>query len=267
MAFGILWPKNKLIIIAIRGALPVRFKRGWCHEVNLNIQKVDYKHMRCSIGLWNPQTQKLFFAPGSTVPYYDEVLKATDKGGKGANQLEPGYYTDLFKGEHLMGKLKGHQALRQTAYRFVRRAAHPPPYVKSDPLFFSNPYDNLHCSWNAQITNPGYASAGCLVVSGQPFCKRMPKPLTQSGPWKHFHNKVYAIKQKKFPLLLVEANTIRKLNHTPHSPTYLCYGSQGAPVKKLQNLLKRLGLYLGPINGNLDAKTYKAWNLSGFQQD
>jgi hypothetical protein len=229
-------------------------------------------HMRCTLGIWDRRSRRLFIAPGSTVPFKDHVLKsAARKGrmkGKGTNQLEPGYYTDLTKGEHLQGKRNGHQALRQTESRLYRRSLTGVPYRDASPLYYGNPYDNLHCGWNLDGKKPGYSSAGCMVVAGMPHCPRREDQGENLGPWKIFHDLIYAADQRKFPVLLLPAETAfgaiaegnpgngkiaRKGN------PILVHGSVGEDVKALQRRLREQGSYRGRITGLLDARTYRAW--------
>src|SRR4051812_2483597 len=138
-----------LVLFGFRGCHPVTGANGWRDGIRLETVAVDYVHMRCTLGIWDRRAKKIFAAPGSTVPFKDNVLKsAARKGrsrGKGTNQLEPGYYVDLTKGEHLQGKRNGHEALRQTASRLYRRSLTGEPYTLHSPLYYCNPYDNLHC--------------------------------------------------------------------------------------------------------------------------
>ena len=261
-------PSSGLVLFALRGAYPVENPKGWSALVKLELAKPDYQHMRCTLGIWNSKTGKVFAALGSTVPQRVNVLKAAARKGamkgRGTNQMEPGFYTDLRKGEHLQGKPLGHAALRQTGYRFYRRSHHAPPYTSHDPLYFSNPYDNMHCAWNIDGRKAGFRSSGCMVVAGMPHSPRLPDSGPNRGAWKLFHDLIYAVPQKNFPLLLLaakDADSALKKNKTGSS---LCYGSQGQLVKDLQRMLKKKKLYAGPINGELGAATYKAWNASGF---
>ena len=134
-------PKAGLVLFAFRGCLPKTEPKGWVKAVEVESARVDYRHMRCTLGVWEPAKRAVFAAPGSTVPHADNVSRATTKGGKGVNQMEPGYYGDLTKGEHLQGKTRGHSALRQTANRFYRRAPRGLPFTSASPLFFGNPYE------------------------------------------------------------------------------------------------------------------------------
>jgi len=265
-AFGIPVANSELVLFSIRGMRPLGNHSHMRESWNLLPAKLDYKHMHCSIGIWSPKRRKLFVAPGSSVPHWDEVIKAAALNGKGANQLESGFYSDFYKGEHLMGKTKGHQALRQTAYRFLRRSHHKPPYTVKDPLYFSNPYDNLHCSWNPNPGKAGYSSAGCIVVSGHPHCKRIKKSPPNSGSWKSFHKLIYAAKQSKYSLLLLNSHNLKKIASKKRTPDLLCFGSEGESVKKLQRMLKSRGLYRGPLSGKLGVRTYRAWNVYGFRK-
>ncbi len=257
-------PSQRLILFAFRGISPLNNTKTWRKTWQLQKSRLDYKHMRCAIGIWDRSTGLLFIAPGSTVPHSGQVTKAADKNGKGANQLEPGFYTDYRKGEHLEGSPRGHQALRQTGPRFIRRTTEGAPYEKTDRLLFSNPYDNLHCSWNIHPSEAGFSSAGCIVVAGWPHCPRQSAPKPNRGHWRAFHKYLYQAGQTGFPFLLLEAGQIARVLQLRYSRPLLCYGSAGPPVKQLQQRLKRLGFYKGPVNGFLDTRTYRAWNKWGF---
>ncbi|MFC1584101.1 hypothetical protein ACFL5V_00990 [Fibrobacterota bacterium] len=257
-------PLNKLVILGFRGMLPVR--PGLSPKLSWDLKKVsvDYKHMRCTLGIWDPISKKIFLAPGSTVPYIDYVKKAALREGRGANQMEPGYYADYSKGEHLEGMVRGHQALRQSGLRFVRRTVRGAPYRKTDRMYFGNPYDNLHCAWNRDPKKLGFSSGGCLVVAGMPHCRRQERPVPNQGHWRVFHQIIYQTTQRKFPILLLEAAKLKQaLEHTASKPL-LCYGSEGKAVRKLQRMLKGRGVYKGPFNGRMDSRTYRAWNKAGF---
>jgi hypothetical protein len=271
-------PKSGLVLFAFRGASPVAVAKGWAPSVKLEVTPPDFVHMRCTIGIWDRKSGKIFAAPGSTVPHRDNILKAAARKGvmkgRGTNQLEPGYYTDLTKGEHLQGKPQGHAALRQTGYRFYRRTHHKPPYTNRDPLYFGNPYDNLHCAWNSDPATPGFRSSGCVVVAGWPHSPRLPDAIPgrnkNSGAWKTFHDLIYAAPQKKFPLLLLPAKDVaRSLSlDSPEpvegskGPGHLVYGSEGEAVKAMQRKLATKGFYKGRITGKLGVGTYRAWMRS-----
>ena len=260
-------PRQELVLFALRGSRLVGKSKGWSASLKLELAPLDYQHLRCTLGIWDRKTGKVFAAPGSTVPHRDNVLKAAARKGKmkgrGTNQIEPGFYTDLHKGEHLQGKIMGHAALRQTGFRFYRRTHHAPPYTKRDPLYFSNPYDNLHCAWNLNGVTEGFRSSGCMVVAGMPHCPRLTDSGPNRGAWKTFHDLVYAVPQKSFPLLLLTATQVKKVLAAKKPTSNLCYGSQGKNVEELQKKLKRKKFYAGPIDGKLGAATYRAWNRSG----
>ena len=263
--------ESGLILFAFRGCLPAKTINGWSASLKLKPASLDYVHMRCTLGIWDPQRKRLFAAPGSTVPYKAQVeIAAARKGklrGKGTNQLEPGFYTDLSKGEHLQGKTNGHQALRQTAGRFYRRSPTGLPYTEASPLYFGNPYDNLHCGWNLDGLAAGFSSAGCMVVAGIPHCPRRPDRKVDQGPWKIFHNLLYAEKQSRFPLLLLSFQTLfsavaKPTMHATGLRRNLVFGSSGEAVRELQRFLSERSLYLGKINGDLDVRTYRAWKTA-----
>jgi hypothetical protein len=273
-AFHIPLGGEDLVLFGLRGCLPVaaaKARVGWSPSVKLRIAEVDYVHMRCTLGIWDRRGKRVFAAPGSTVPHKDNVEKAAARKGRakgrGTNQLEPGFYKDLAKGEHLQGKRNGHQALRQTEYRFYRRSITGTgvPYRETSPLFYGNPYDNLHCGWNLDGKSPGFSSAGCMVVAGMPDCPRREDQRQNLGPWKIFHDLLYAAPQKIFPMLLVPAfPAAAALSPAPGKRAtgkteFLLFGSKGEAVKSLQRKLAARGIYRGAISGRLDARTYRAW--------
>ncbi len=266
-AYGIPLPSDGLVLFALRGALPERNPAGWVRRIRILPAAIDHIHMRCTLGIWDRANGMLFAAPGSTVPHRDNVLKAADRKGrmkgKGTNQLEPGYYTDLAKGEHLQGKTNGHAALRQTASRLYRRAPDGLPYDLRSPLYYGNPYDNLHCGWNLDGRGPGFSSAGCMVVAGTPHCPRREDAAADRGPWKVFHDLLYSVPQRNFPILLAVASEAARLVDGLPRRKALTYGSEGEAVETLQRRLGSQGIYRGRVTGRLDARTYRAWK--GFR--
>ncbi|MBW8887296.1 MAG: hypothetical protein JF616_05990 [Fibrobacteres bacterium] len=261
-AYRLPMPTSGLVLFALRGALPETPASGWVRSLRVHRARVDYVHMRCTLGIWDRAGGRIFAAPGSTVPHKDNVRKAAARKGnmrgRGTNQLEPGYYVDLTKGEHLQGKLNGHQALRQTASRLYRRSPRGLPYSATSPLYYGNPYDNLHCGWNLDGLGPGFSSAGCMVVAGLPLCPRRSDAPSNRGPWQTFHKLLYAVPQTAFPILLAPADEALKLMLGP-GRTALTYGSEGEDVMALQGKLKKEGRYQGRVTGRLDARTYRAW--------
>jgi hypothetical protein len=257
-----------LVLFAFRGCLPTATHDGWRKSLRLRPAVVDHLHMRCTLGIWDRAGKRIFAAPGSTVPHKHHVLKAAARQGmakgKGVNQMEPGFYTDFSKGEHLQGKVNGHQALRQTASRFYRRSRSGLPYTAGSPLYYGNPYDNLHCGWNADGRKPGFSSAGCLVVAGLPHCPRQAAPVPNQGPWRTFHALLYGASQTGFPLLLLPAREVREClasGSEGRNGPRLVFGSAGEAVRGLQRRLAKRGRYRGGATGRLDARTYKAWKL------
>lgn len=256
-------PDDGYVLFALRGALPDPPPSGWTTSLRLEPAAVDHVHMRCTIGIWDAGGGRLFAAPGSTVPHAENVEKAAARGGKGTNQIEPGYYTDLTKGEHLQGKLNGHEALRQTANRFYRRSPRGLPYSAKSPLFYGNPYDNLHCGWNLDGKAPGFRSAGCMVVAGMPHCPRHEKPEPNRGAWKTFHDLLYRKRQDAFPILILPADEAGEaMRDGAPKRSRLVFGSRGEAVKALQKDLKARERYKGPVDGLLGPRTYRAWRTA-----
>ncbi len=255
-----------LVLFAIRAAQIASKKNSdhsiptiteWLSSVSLQSAKIDYNHMRCVLGIWDLKNQRIYAAPGSTVPNEKQLRLAHSKGGKGANQLEPGFYQDFIKGEHLQGKARGHSALRQSASRFYRRPVNSWRITKNAPLFWGNPHDNLHCAWNLDPEQTGFSSAGCLVVAGWPACPRIEKQTENQGYWKEYHSRVYQSSQSRYPLLLLDYNILLKAFVQKHPQ--IVFGSSGEVVRKVQTKLKKLGLYLGALNGHMDTRTYRSY--------
>ncbi len=260
----LLLPNQGYVLFAFRGLTPVSPSPNWKKCWRLTPKKVDYIHMHCSIGIWNTVSQSIYIAPGSTVPHKSQVELAVAKGGKGANQLEPGFYNDYKKGIHGEAAENGHQALRQSSNRFIRRTVRGIPYTNNDPLFFSNPYDNLHCGWQMDPSKKNYSSAGCIVVAGHAFAPKQPDPKPNAGFWKIIHNILYSTSQRRYAFLLLDASQIRRSFKRNPKGRFFCYGSSGPEVQRLQSFLKSEGIYKGGLSGQLDARTYKAWNQTGF---
>lgn len=275
-AYGLPFQDRGLVLFGLRGAKPLSKNASWTEAGELEVAGVDYEHLQCTLGIWDPKQERILLALGSTVPHADNVAKSARRQGKlkgrGTNQLEPGYYHDLTKGEHLQGKPKGHAALRQTAFRFYRRGHHPAPYRKTDPLFFGNPYDNLHGAWNLDGDEPGFSSSGCLVVAGMPHCPRLPESRPNRGAWKSFHAAIYAARQKAFSFALVSARESWEVLGEKNPKPRLIYGSQSAEVGKLMADLERKGLYSPPKKKVADSAVpvlgsglYRAWNAAGLK--
>src|SRR5690606_12069366 len=85
-------PKAGLVLFALRGCVPQPTpprslprrggrKGGVVKSINLNVVPLDFAHMRCTIGIWDRKSGRIFAAPGSTVPHRDNVLKAAARPG------------------------------------------------------------------------------------------------------------------------------------------------------------------------------------------
>ncbi len=267
--YGLRLPKEGLVLVGLRGSHPLKTGKGFTARWDLALEAVDYRHLRCTLAIWDRSTRQCFAALGSTVPHADQVAKAAARKGslkgKGTNQIEPGFYSDLTKGEHLQGKERGHQALRETASRFYRRSSHAAPYRVGDPLYYANPYDNLHCAWNLDSAQPGYSSSGCMVVAGMPHCPRLKDSGPNAGAWKTFHDILYASPQRLFPFFLISGlEAWRILSEEKPSPR-LIFGSRGDAVIALQKKLIAKGHMGGKPTGYLGTSTYRAWNAAGLR--
>jgi peptidoglycan hydrolase-like protein with peptidoglycan-binding domain len=98
-----------------------------------------------------------------------------------------------------------------------------------------------------------------MVVAGMPHCPRREDATEDRGPWKGFHDRLYAADQQSFPIFLVTAADAWPRLQSARTGASLAYGSEGEAVKALQRKLAAAGSYRGRVTGRLDARTYRAW--------
>ncbi|HLP40406.1 MAG TPA: peptidoglycan-binding domain-containing protein, partial [Fibrobacteria bacterium] len=100
------------------------------------------------------------------------------------------------------------------------------------------------------------------------------------GPWKTFHDLLYASTQQTFPILVLPGEEVaaalaegtpgpipagaRPAGSRKAVRPRLVFGSEGETVKALQRKLAALGHYKGRADGVLGPRAYRAWNASRF---
>jgi hypothetical protein len=253
-------PKTGMVFFGLRGCLPInpddhRFAR----EHQLAVDNVDYRFPRCTLGQWLPEEGQVAVFPGSTVPHQKYVEQALSAGGRGANQLMTGYYTDYRKGWHKAGTSTAHEAFRQTKGRPIRRTLTNLTFDENDPAELENPFDNLHAAWSMSVAHPKFDSAGCQVVLGFPRCARL-NNAPDAGPWKAFKDSAYHQPQDRFGYMLLEGRSAQSVQAQGAAKQVmrLRFGSQGPVVAKLQARLKQAGFYEGAVDEDFGERTIRA---------
>lgn len=237
---------------------------------------LDYRHVRCTIGLWKVGSGVAVF-PGSTVPRGSVVAHhSSDPWGK-VNQMVPGAYASYKLGEH--GGSLPHRAIRQVRPVVVRRSAdHDAVFELTDPIYVDGAgyqqngqtlaegglvYNNIHCGhyFNGEnlIPSTSYSSAGCQVVAGHTDGSAN----SEAGPWRKFIRKLYNdndFNQNNYTYLLFSPEEVR----TALSPNWgtdsveVTFGSYSESAKVVQQALQERGLYSGDIDGDFRTRSVSA---------
>ena len=251
-------PKDRWVFFGLRGCLPANDNNhSFAKEHPVKTEAVDYIHPRCTLGQWQPGKGFALF-PGSTVPHRKHVSASLTQSGKGTNQLMTGCYPDYRKGKHKADSDTGHDAFRQDNKLPIQRTADDVDYDTDDRVEYEQPFDNLHAAWSHSVDHDSYASAGCQVVIGFPQCqKRQNHPDT--GPWKVFKENAYAIAQTSFYYVLLTGRDAERIVHAtaPLQPR-LRYGSKGALVTLVQQVLQDRHFYEGNIDDDFGIRTLRA---------
>jgi hypothetical protein len=210
-------PADKVVLFGLRGCLPVNEKDYSLSSARqVDTIQVDYRHPRCTIGLWRPTDDSIAVFAGSTVPYHVNVESARRRGGAGTNQVVPSYllYT---RGMH-PGKVEKpqHEAFRQGMDFPIQRTGDDTIYEVTDQWQVgSDMGDNLHCGHSQGSHQPYYSSLGCQVVCGT--AKRTHKPNTVDfRAWKAFRDLAFGSGQQKYRYALL---TDAKPRPRPPSPS------------------------------------------------
>ncbi|MEO1379789.1 MAG: hypothetical protein AAFU69_05480 [Pseudomonadota bacterium] len=151
------------------------------HEIRTT--RPDHLNLRCLLGVWNRDTEKVALFSGSTVPNVD-LMQAFVDGGSGCNMMPTGFH------KYVVGPHRGKRqpgAFRQRDPLWVLRTPENLGYSLSDQteiwddLDGSLPFDNIHAAMlNGRSKPPFFSSAGCQVVAGR-YRDGVP-----TGAWREF---------------------------------------------------------------------------------
>jgi peptidoglycan hydrolase-like protein with peptidoglycan-binding domain len=262
-------PDDDLLFFGIRGALPVDIS-GTPFAADHKLRLTDFNHvqMRCTLGQVRVDDDMLAVFPGSTVPSRPNVEAARRNGGTGANMLMPGKYR-YERGIHKLGRPSGHRAFRQAEFFPVWRNSDDMDFDLSDrpDLDGDLVWDNLHCAYHDNLDTPGFSSAGCQVICGQPrSAARGNRPET--GPWKRFIDNSYGAAggQNRYTYLLFSGAEAAMVAGKPDSEIMqsVRFGSSGDLVKTVQTALVAKGYELGTADGGFGRNTIEA--VMAFQR-
>jgi len=231
--------------------------------------EIDYRRLRCTVGMVNRTEGLLMACPGSTVPHLKAVKAALARYGAGANRLVPGLLR-FAKGAHpAAGGDGSHFAFTQAQPFPHSRTLEDLDFDDDDVIVTGFPGDNLHSAYVDSVGSDfpaNFESAGCIVVAG--FPKRIGRPATRDlGCWPRFRDAAYASGQMQFAFLLstgpeAEAVATAEVGTVPCA---LRFGSEGPLVERMQQALVLQGL-LEPteVNGRFRARTLSA--VTAFQR-
>lgn len=225
-------------IIGVRASSSSEYGK-WLDEIDIESKQIDHENMNCSFILIDQN--KLMILQGSTTPHKKYLTKALENDGKGANQLELGFYRYYSKGLHFPSEQTAHKALRQTRKQPVRRSSDNLSFDLNDRIEIANVNDNIHAAW-CNVNGKTHASAGCQVIAGYPDCK---KRKGNTSHWKIFHDYIYSLKQNEFNYLLVSFAWLERIVNNCMKELII-FGSNSDKVKSIQKFfnLSQDGIYL-----------------------
>jgi hypothetical protein len=250
-------PSGEMVFFGLRGCSPVDDSgTGFARSHKLEHLGVDFTHMKCTLGQWQPGVGLAVF-PGSTVPHISAVRSHVANGGRGVNQLALGYYRDdhrYYKGEHMVSSPNSrHRAFRNDSPLPVWRTGDDATYEGDDFLGYETVFDNLHCAWQLNVAADSYSSYGCQVIAGMPRVEARGWTV-EKGPWKTFVAQAYGVAQTRFCYALFaghEALKTATLGADGRAQT-VRFGSKGPLVKSVQEALIAQGFDIGPGGANGD---------------
>jgi hypothetical protein len=243
-----------MVIIGLRGCLPVREDMSFNLSHELYISPYDHIHPRCTLVQWIPADRTVAVFVGSTVPHMKYIKAA--KNGVGANMMLPGLYPGYTKGKHNPGKATEHDALRQGQIQAYRRTADDYDYDGDDRVETGNPHDNIHAGWTMGVNSEFFGSAGCQVLAGYPASAKLKKA---TGPYAEFFKNIAAEEQKEFTYALFNGNEALKVGkEKDRFPKKIRFGSTGELVGTVQKELAERKYYDGKIDNDFGPKLLEA---------
>ena len=259
------------IIFALRGCQIGNGEKksdGFVSKVYLTEAVPDHRQSRCVIGVWKHKSNKIAVFSGSTVPFWQSIIKQTEnKNAKLCNLLSTGLYK-YSVGTHRKDceeyKITG--VLRQEEKVPVLRTFNDLVFDVSDKWDFANVGDNIHPSRFANPTD-AFSSEGCLTIPGGGFFMG---DAEHDGIWSDFRraaglnpkNPQSSENGRKYFLILLTGRAARLIDNSEGSNLKrLRFGSSGENVGKLQVALKdhQNCFYKEEINGEMDILTTEAF--------
>lgn len=231
-------PPERVMVFGFRGMTPVSETCSWQAAPEASFASVDHTHLRCTVGLWDTQTDDVYLTLGSTAPHTTYIDRARRNRGFGANMNLTGRFS-LVKGPHPWSSRTSHRALRQSGTRVQRRTTDDLDFDGADRVEGGYTANNLHCAWCQGPAHSSFASAGCTVVQGYPKCtSRGSRPAT--GDWASFERVLYTGRgkdQQTFAYVLLNGHDIARSSWgTPLTPR-VRFGSRGPLATAVQQAL------------------------------
>ncbi len=259
-------PDAEIVLVGLRGCLPVNAENfDLVPKIDFDLADTNHQNPRCSMLVWQRTGNLIAAFAGSTVPHLKHMKKSLSVAGRGTNQLSTGYYGDYRKGIHRLGALTAHAALRQSSSAPIRRTSDDLDYESDDFTDVELAGDNIHAAWTPNTESDVFESAGCQVIVGYPKCAKR-GDLVATGAWAAFWSIIDAQSQDRFGYLLLPAREARTtaLWSGGNLSVKLRFGSRGAIVTRLQEILKDKGYYEGDLDDDFGPRTFRA--LIRFQK-
>jgi N-acetylmuramoyl-L-alanine amidase len=265
---------TNLLFIGLRGCLPTDISNNAFNATQqLALREIDHKNLRCTILQWRISDGQVAAFAASTVPHLNYILGYKQNPPKKSNCLTPGFYKNYIKGKHRPSKSANwHDAFRQNGQPLaIRRTYNDTVYNNFDNIEVSKGCDdNIHAAWTLDEDSGKFASAGCQVIMGIPYCDATKSYQNNDrGPWATFRQNAYPpnLDQQIFPYALFNASELYKLTlpNAASIPKRLKFGSSGVGVVNLQNKLIQLNYLAGNADGDFGTNTFNA--VKKYQQD
>lgn len=182
---------NSRRLIALRGCMladPGVSDSGWAESHQLVEVACNHIDLRCLIGVWDADSDRIRLFKASTVPNVNNMFAFRNEI-TGCNQMPTGLHRYVI-GTHRAGsKTKQIGAFRQARPIVVLRTTNDLSYRNSDDFDFWDdhgwPWDNIHSSiFSTRGRGVEFSSAGCQVVEGNYDWKN--DPSKTRGAWAEF---------------------------------------------------------------------------------
>lgn len=293
--------EDRLVLFGIRGSLPSAVLSGnpeVCAEPNnehqIKSSRLNYSTSRCTVGIWNRETDQVSLFPGSTVPSV-KYLFDNQQALRHFNMLNPGKY-ELARGLHPREEsgFQRHKAFLMNDFghvcipsvKITKRRLRFNFDIQEEKILL--PGDNLHAgrmeprgNFNnieqkclAALHMP-FSSSGCITVVGQSteYLSRPPN----NGEWNSWARFMDTIDKSepdaasRYIFLLFSYNDFNSRAQGLSSPETR-YGASGQYIQKAQRILSSVTTYnnttpyySGEMDGRFERETINS--LINFQKD